>query len=930
MCSTSGWAQNSLIINYDRETYGAKSQNWSIATDKQGRLYFGNNDGVLEFDGYSWVLYQHPSDLTARALYYDDFSDRLYVGYYEDFGYWARDKYGQFVYTSLVSPDDHLIEGNSVWSIEKSGQEIIFQTFSGIFSYNEQLNLAKRIADTGSFLFVDKVDNTIYFRNNMKGIFSLQDGDLTVEDGSDFAMGTTARFYLKHPNGTIVGDGEHGLLLLKNNRLTAWECEANDVLKRYSVNCGLAINDRLYAIGTLQNGVYIINRNGDLLEHINQFSGLENNTILSIALDKSGNIWAGLDNGISRIVLDSDISYYTNKTVLPYSVYHSKVFRGKLYLGTNSGIYYTAFKTYDQLTVDVLQLQTSPEHVWKMEIIDEQLLCGSNGGLFQIEGATAIPLFEDSGVTDFKLVQTNDVPLLLASTYNGIHVFRKRDGQWRASHHIDDFSRPCRKMEIYHDQSIWMSDEVKGLYRINLNPTFDKLQSVRKFGQMDGLPTDYHLDVFKVMNRIVVPTSNGVFTYDDLNRAMVPFDQLNKVLKNFGNIYGFSSVDEKSFWVIGDKKVAHLRNGHHAIELVHTYTLSAGFTFPDIYQNISIIDQQAVLCLENGIAVTNESNTRKASNDSLFITSIETSQSFGENHLSLPISGDDNVVLKNNQNSLWFTLKSYANPSMGLTFQYRIRGLQEEWVSHEDGNVIAFPSLKPDDYIIDFRTRASDGSVSSSISYQFTILGILGSNPWLLILVIGVVMFWSALLIVRNRREKKKIHASFQVERKQSQETIDGLREEIQAKQLEELHTQLAISANDLVKRDEAIHSLKKELNTVYTNLAGRLPQREYNRIVKKLDALIADQDKDKADFEEHFSASQSGFYKRIKKDHPTLTTTELRLCSLLKMNMNTKEIASYLGIAARSVEVSRYRLRKKLELQSDANLFEYMMNYSK
>ena len=87
--------------------------------------------------------------------------------------------------------------------------------------------------------------------------------------------------------------------------------------------------------------------------------------------------------------------------------------------------------------------------------------------------------------------------------------------------------------------------------------------------------------------------------------------------------------------------------------------------------------------------------------------------------------------------------------------------------------------------------------------------------------------------------------------------------------------------------------------------------------------------EKDRANFEQHFMASQNRFYDKLKQDFPKLTTTDLRLCALLKMNLSSKEIANYLNIAHRSVEVSRYRLRKKLNLDPDTSLLHFLLKYS-
>ena len=80
--------------------------------------------------------------------------------------------------------------------------------------------------------------------------------------------------------------------------------------------------------------------------------------------------------------------------------------------------------------------------------------------------------------------------------------------------------------------------------------------------------------------------------------------------------------------------------------------------------------------------------------------------------------------------------------------------------------------------------------------------------------------------------------------------------------------------------------------------------------------------------FEIHFDQVHEDFLKKIRKKYPELTPKDLRLCAYLKMNLSSKEIAPILNISVRGVEISRYRLRKKMNLPRDANLNDFMMNF--
>lgn len=97
----------------------------------------------------------------------------------------------------------------------------------------------------------------------------------------------------------------------------------------------------------------------------------------------------------------------------------------------------------------------------------------------------------------------------------------------------------------------------------------------------------------------------------------------------------------------------------------------------------------------------------------------------------------------------------------------------------------------------------------------------------------------------------------------------------------------------------------------------------------KQIFKLLNEVEKRDADWDQfaiHFDHVHSNFLCEIKEKYPNITANELKLCAYLKMNLSSKEIAQLMSITIRAVEVSRYRLRKKLNISSDVNLFDYLM----
>ncbi|HUC80704.1 MAG TPA: SBBP repeat-containing protein, partial [Flavisolibacter sp.] len=105
LLSYSAFGQNTIgipmIVNYPSQVYNAGSQNWGITQDKNGILYFANNEGLLTFDGSFWRKFQLPNKTKVRSVAIDK-SGRVYVGGQSEIGYFSPNAKGELVYTSLM------------------------------------------------------------------------------------------------------------------------------------------------------------------------------------------------------------------------------------------------------------------------------------------------------------------------------------------------------------------------------------------------------------------------------------------------------------------------------------------------------------------------------------------------------------------------------------------------------------------------------------------------------------------------------------------------------------------------------------------------------------------------------------------------------------------------------------------------------------
>ncbi|GAF02564.1 helix-turn-helix and ligand-binding sensor domain-containing protein [Saccharicrinis fermentans] len=923
-----------FVINYNRSEYKAMSQNWAVAFDDIGRAYFGNSGGVLEFDGNNWLLHQHKSKSAIRSLFFDKDSKRLYSGCYEDFGYWKRDSLGVLSYTSLADQlPSFSFSGERIWSIVKYKHEILFQSFRSIFTYNTLNKEVKFIDPAGEILFLNLVHNKVYTWVSGRGIVSYDQGKFTTINDSKITLQSSIRFFLPNPRGIIVGEGKTGLHILKDGILKPWHCEANHVLKSLDVNSALVIDSSTYAIGTLKGGLYLINDDGIILKHLDRQSKLENNTVLGMNTDPSGDLWLAMDNGISHIDLNSPVHYNIDLDYAPSAIYSVIEHHDYVYVGTNNGVFYARFQhNLAQLNFqDLKPLTGIYGHIWKLDILNNELLCGNNDGIYKINKGTAKALSISSGGTDFKTFHHGGEEWLMESTYYKIRLHKRENQQWVFSHFVDGFQGSCRFIEMDHAGYIWISHEIKGLYRIQLSDDLRSAVSIDSFGIKNGLPTDYGLNVFKINNRVVVTTGEEIYTYDDLNDKMLPYNKLNKALGRFKQAVRIINADRNLFWVITANEAALVQNNADSTIIKQTLTLNRPYSFPDKYQNISINDKASVLCLENGIAVLPINNIDSSMHLPLVISAINNPERGRNTKKLLTLKSDTPIQLKNKNNSLEFSLTAVNFGPNKVNYQYRVVNLLDAWIDNRTENAITINDIPAGKYTFQAMAVYSDGKSSKIVEYPFEVL-----QPWyasrtgilsMIAIMIGSIVF---LLLFNHRLIKlrtSEIEQKHEDQHKQNKSTIAQLREDVLKKELENLQGKLTVSANALVEKDKSIKTIKNELHQIYKKLEGRFPQRDYHKIVKVIDSQMT-QKRDMLNFEQHFAASQSGFYDKLKQKHPGLSPADLRLCSLLKMNMNSKEIAVLLGITVRSVEVSRYRLRKKMGLKAEENLTSKIMEF--
>jgi Bacterial regulatory proteins, luxR family. len=128
-----------------------------------------------------------------------------------------------------------------------------------------------------------------------------------------------------------------------------------------------------------------------------------------------------------------------------------------------------------------------------------------------------------------------------------------------------------------------------------------------------------------------------------------------------------------------------------------------------------------------------------------------------------------------------------------------------------------------------------------------------------------------------------------------------------------------------LINHSEFLKSLRANIQTRI--LAGKINRTEGNALLDMIGKNLSEEDEWNV-FQENFDLIHENFFRKLKERYPSLTPSDLKLCTLLRLNYSSKEIAKMLHISIRGVEAARYRLRKKLHLSETENLVDFMIKF--
>ncbi len=907
------------IQNFDVKSKGAENQNWSISQASNNFIYVANNKGLLEYNGADWKLYPTPNETIMRSVKAS--KTKIYTGCYMDFGFWKPNEFGILEYTSLLQKlEIPKIEDEQFWNILQVHDWIIFQSLNRLVLYKVTTEAVRIIPVKNRLTKAFKVDNKIYFQEMHKGIYTIENGSAKLVTNHPIVTSNEIVAIFKESNSLLLQTQEKGMYTFSNGTLQTVSSFANAELLNTSIYSSLQLKNGSFIFGTIANGMLNVNKNGKINYKINSKNGLANNTVLCVFEDIDSNIWLGLDTGISCINSSSPFQVYAGKNDKLGTVYASVLHNDTLYLGTNQGLF---FKNINEAS-DFRFISGTKGQVWCLKVIENTLFCGHNNGTYIVENSTANLISAVLGTWNIIEVP-NSTSILLQGNYDGLHVLEKTRNRWKYRNKLENFNISSRYFEAVNPKNIIVNHEYKGVFKLELDSNYTKVMRAIKDTSLQKAANS---SLIKYNNEILYAFKNGIYKYNTDKHRFYKDSIYSTLFSNDDYISGKLVVDAKNkLWSFTNKELRYLSLGN----LSNTPKINT-IALPNVlrksmtgYENITNLKGENYLFgTTKGFMLIDIDKISNSKEKEIQINTIQNNRRNQKATFITKNSETQTFPKEANNFSFSYGIASFNKYSV-CEYQYKLEGFSATWSSWSTNTNVAFTNLPAGEYTFKVKGKIGSTILQKTDTFTFKI-----AKPWhattvmviiyvLLFLLFSFVLHTVYKQYYKKQREKllKNTKQELELKKLENEQQLMTFKNEKLQQDIESKNRELATSTMSLIRKNEFLNKIKNELLTINSN--------NLQPVIRIIDDNINNTD-DWKFFQEAFNNADKKFLKKIKKLHPTLTPNDLRLCAYLRLNLSSKEIAPLLNISSRSVEVKRYRLRKKMDLPHKKSLTSYIL----
>ncbi len=697
-----------VFQTYTPKVYGANPQNWALAQDARGVMYFGNTEGVLEFDGVFWRLIRLTYGSAARSLAVDA-RGRIYVGGRGVFGYLEPDAHGSTHFVPLEVPkaDSTFLD---VWNVVPTSAGVYFGTDYKIFFrsnsgqikvWQSQKRFGRIFAAYGE-LFVAIVDN---------GLRRLEGDDFVAGPRGDSSLlGARLNFA---PGEHPLLAGRQALYNFSLSEIVPFANHASEYIQQNEVYSIKQLSTGDIAVGTRTGGLVLLNRQGDLERIIRKESGLASDWVTAIYEDRQHAVWLATNNGLVRFALS--LSSFGEPQGVHGSVLTEARFAGSMYVGTALGAFRMRTLPGGEPTFD--PIKDLQQEVLVLAAHGGELFAGGEHGVYRVTNGKAEKLAEaDIGIVYDIAFSARDPSILYSAGRDGVRKWQRVGPTWKSAEPVGVKGQEFRTVVEDADGTVWSTTSVS-IWHIDFVS-----EQVQEFKSSDGIPSG-NKSAYLFRGHVVFATEKGLLRFSE---------EAGRILRDgeLGPQYADGSRDVFLIREDAAGKVWVTGNGYH--ELLENDPAGGFRTFVSPFVHIGADELYTVFLDSDGSSWASDPN------GTLFrLEKLDLRQA----RQPLPVllrrvavigqkdalfEGDSAIgaplALQHHDNALRFEFAApfYDAPS-AVEYQFQLDGNEKKWSNWTTETHKEYTNLFEGAYRFHVRVRDPHGTVGGEAVFPFQV-----------------------------------------------------------------------------------------------------------------------------------------------------------------------------------------------------------------
>lgn len=742
---------------YDSDTYQSHEQNFDMVQDELGRYYFANVKGVLMFDGVNWENLEIKGKTSCLSLAKSE--KGLFVGGGNEFGFLIEDPKKGMVYNSLRARIDSIENMGSFWHTFEFQDAIYFTSFKYVVKYkNNQLSLI----DPGPKYHLTHV--------TPNRVFGFKNGevDVLLEDQwfkLDTAIGNVYGVHEVNPNLYYFMTTNNGFVQMElgddlSSHITIVEKPELEEINEARVYDYTDLGNGLFAIGTLRNGIYVLDNALNVINHFYEGTHLKDKMCLGIRTDNLGNLWAMTSDGLIRIEYN-----------LPFGIIDIQkgikdlcFYQDKLFIATDLGLYYIDADQFILDESELKQVDIGNGRCWDIEVVDGLLYAGSTDGLFSIDENLAVKPLNSTKEPTFVVRKSRGDNQLLIGRKEGFSFYDLNLQEETVIPQVDHQVR----FIAYDDakNGYWLASRNEGITFLNKDNN-----NVNHIDTLNGLKSMYEAYVFNFEDKVILSSDSTIgeitsvfpFEVKPLPEKLLAVldlkdnEKIYRIFKESDGVYIFCLYKEEIY----TRYVRVLKEGENYIsttkafdrfsnETTYSYATKNGLAYFGFIQGLGVFDLSA--------------QEKELTPFHSIISSV--------------VLGGDSVYKSTNQTGInnWIPkveytkgtfIFNYATPystfPKNIEYSYQLEGYDDRWSPWTKETKKEYTNLFENDYMFKVKAKNTYGQVSEVASYKFVVTPPFYRETYMYVLyflgVIGLGVFFSKLYIRKLRREKIELEA---------------------------------------------------------------------------------------------------------------------------------------------------------------------------